>query len=134
MAIFEEVRLAWKGEERVIPPERVLRAIAKAESVVTLQELAEFGLRDALPLARISEAYGVLLRYAGFKVTDDDVYAALFDDGQAQGQALALISTLQQLMVPPKTMQKIMERAGKPSGKPVATTPTAAASSPAATS
>lgn len=106
MPVFEDVKLAWKGGELVIPPERVLRAIVLVEDVLTLGELGRCMVSGTLPLARIASAYGVLLRYAGAKVTDDEVYEGMFAKSEMQQQAMRAVFALQQLMIPPEHLRK----------------------------
>jgi hypothetical protein len=106
MAIFEEVRLAWSGTELVIPADRVLRAIAAVEDVLTLGELGRCMVAGTLPLARISMAYGALLRHAGAKVSDEEVYDGLFAKSELQQQALKAVFVLQNLMIPPAHLRK----------------------------
>ena len=106
MAIFEEVRLTWGGKDYVVPPDRVLRAIAAVEDQLTLGELGRCMVSGTLPLARISMAYGALLRCAGAKVTDDEVYSGLFKESRLQQEAMQAVSTLQMLMIPPEHLRK----------------------------
>lgn len=100
MSIFKEVTLTWKGETFTIAPDHVLRAIAIVEERVTLHELMKFQQRGTAPLSTLSSAFASVLRYAGAKVTDEEVYAAMFSGDQAisVGQA---ISALLLMMVPP---------------------------------
>jgi hypothetical protein len=128
MSVFEEITLSWNGKNYVIPPDDVLRCIAKIESVCTLGELASHQLRGQLPLAKISMAFAVALRHAGAKVTDDEVYGALFQDSGQEMQRMAsqAIFTLQAMMIPPEHLRA-------PAGKAEAAGERAA-SSPSATS
>lgn len=124
MSTFEEVKVSWKGQEAAIPPNNVLRAIAKIESVLTVGELGALAITGApKPLAKISMAYGLLLRHAGIKVDDDEVYSAMFESGEQILQAGALINTLVSLMVPPAHLKE------EPAKKDAATTSVVAASS-----
>ena len=103
MASFEDVRLQWAGEDYVIKANRMLGAIARIEDVVTLNELQRFGLRGTAPMAKIAMAYGAVLRYAGAKVTDDEVYAGMFGAGGTSAEAVVeSVSTLVAMMIPPQ--------------------------------
>lgn len=108
MSTFEEVKVSWKGQEAAIPANGVLRAIAKVESVITVGELGALSISGApKPLSRIAMAYGLLLRHAGIKVDDDDIYNEMFASGGATAlQASALINTLISLMVPPAHLKE----------------------------
>ena len=101
MAIFQDVTLAWKGEEYTVKSNQVMRLIAKIEDEITLQDLS----RPQVPMAKIAMAYAVALQYAGCRgVIADDVYAALFDGETAQ-VAVTAVEALMMIMVPPSTYQ-----------------------------
>lgn len=111
MAIFEKITLIWKGKEYFIPPDQVMRAIAKIEDVISMVQIARcFENRD-LPLVKISQAYGAALRHAGARVDDEEIYADLFSSGQLQQRAIAAIQTLQIMMIPPEHLRQ--DTAGK---------------------
>jgi hypothetical protein len=61
----EPVTLTWGADEFIIPPNRILVAIARVEDVITFTELADASQRGAYPLGKIASTYGNLLRYAG---------------------------------------------------------------------
>ncbi len=105
MAIFEDVKLAWKGADAVIPADRVLKAIVIVEDILTLGELGRCMVSGTLPLARIATAYAALLRYAGVKVTDEEVYSGMFAKSELQQQAMRAVFALQQLMIPPEHLR-----------------------------
>jgi hypothetical protein len=99
--MFETVTLPWTdGKSAVIPPKRVLGAIAVAEQFLTLGDIAQ--MRERPPLAKIAQAYAAVLRYADPEsaVTDDEVYGAVCDPA-GDGQAItAGIAALVAMMVP----------------------------------
>jgi hypothetical protein len=99
MGLFDDVRLEWCGRQLVIPANKVLGAIARVEEVVTLQELIDHGGRGSVPVAKVSMAYGAVLRYAGAEVSDEDVYAGMFGEGAAQ--VAESVAALLMLLVPP---------------------------------
>lgn len=125
---FEAVTLSWKGRDYTIPPDNVLKCIAKIEDVFTLGELAGFQIRGHIPLAKVSQAYALVLRHAGAHVSDDEVYSALFASGGSDAYQVAVqaVYTLQAMMIPPEQLRA-------KSGKGEATS-ARAASSPSATS
>ena len=115
MAAFEEVRLTWGGKPYVIPPDGVMRAIAIAEDIITLDELARAVQKQAIPRVRIAEAFAAVLRYAGANVTADDVHAGMFAKGGDQGvAALAALNVLMSLMLPPSSFKAEAPPPGKP--------------------
>ena len=99
MSIFEPVTLGWKGEEKTIPANQVMRLIAKIESEVSLQELTQEG---GPPMVKTAMGYAVALSYAGFSVDAEQVYESLFSD---PGNATAAVTGLITLMMPPSTYQ-----------------------------
>lgn len=131
MGIFSDVRLEWGEAAFTITADRVLGAIAVVEDHITLGDL---GARKSLPLAKISMAYGAVLRYAGAKVSDDEVYNAMFRDKgrRLQRAASEAVFALQVLMIPPEHLRAPAEET-KP-GKAEASEEPRAASSPSATS
>lgn len=109
MSIFQDLTLTWKGVDYVVKATDLLRLIAAVEDVLTLNELFKYSQKGAAPLAKLSEAYGLMLRYAGAKVTDEDIYKAL-TAGENQAAATATQAILM-MMLPPA------EIAGGDSGK-----------------
>lgn len=103
-AVFEDIRLAWDGQPVVIPANRVLGAIARVEDVITFGELAEAARSNRYSVARLSRAFGAVLRYAGVEVGDDEVYAGVFS-GKTHNVA-ASISVLLQMMIPPASLTR----------------------------
>lgn len=114
MAVFEEVKLTWKGREYSIPPDQVLRLIAKVEDIIPFAELASISPRK-VPFARIAAAYGAMLRHAGAAVTDEEVYEGMWAGGGKDLKRLAVtaVLTLQALMVPPAALREQATKAKK---------------------
>lgn len=105
---FDDYKLSWGDTEYIIPARQIMGAIAKVEQVITLSELQVYFVRGAAPLSLLAQAYGAVLRYAGAKVEDADVYAGMFGNGaddDAATNAAATVKTclfgLLELMVPP---------------------------------
>lgn len=97
---FEDITIEWSGTPYVISANKVMGAISRIEEVVTLEELGRFHARGTAPLIKLCQAYGTVLRYAGAKVTDEEIYAGIFTD-QGKARVLASVSTLMMMMVPP---------------------------------
>jgi len=117
MAVFEAVTFKWKERIYTIPPDQVMRAIAKIEDVLTLSELHRYGLSGTAPIAKLAMAFGAVLRHAGAAVQDDEVYAALFNAGEQQEQVMAAIQTLLAMMVPPEHLQQRQKEDAAETGK-----------------
>lgn len=112
MSLFNPVVLTWKGAEYTVPADQIMQMIAKVEDILTLPELMN---PKGRPLAKISMAYGVALRHAGAKATDEEIYAAMFTAGEQAGAAAAAVQGLLMMMVPPSAVeQKQPEKKAKP--------------------
>ncbi len=101
MSIFDPIRLQWEGKEYFIPADQVMQAIARVEDTCTADELGRYLKRKAMPLAKLSTAYGDLLRFAGAEVSNEDVYAGMFSEGPKRQAMIVAISVLLTMMVPP---------------------------------
>ena len=112
--IFEPVTMTWGGRDYTIPADRVMRAIASVEDVFTLVDLHRYMATGSPPLAKISSVYAMLLRYAGAKVSDEEVYAGMFDkeSGSLQANATNAIMVLLQLMLPPGHLKMSASKEG----------------------
>lgn len=110
MAVFQTIKLTWKGEDFTLPADRVLMAISMVEEVLSLGDLATHQLRGRVPLAKLSMAFGIILRLAGVKVTDEEVYDGLFASGPGDlaARAVSAVATLQALMIPPERLREQM--------------------------
>lgn len=107
--MFEPVTIDWKGKPVIIPASRLLGAIAAVEEAITFNELLGFSQRGAYPAARIAQAYGALLRYAGESVTDNEIYEGIFGDEAATSTVTYSMQVLMMLMVPPKMRNSKVE-------------------------
>lgn len=106
MNTFDEVKLTWGDSTKVVPGDRVLQLIATIEEVVTLEELTNFSQPKR---AKIAKAYAMALVFAGFHVTDDQVYLALFDVAE-RTRINAAIDGLLRIMIPPESLKKLMPK------------------------
>lgn len=126
MAIFEPIVLAWNGRDYTIPPDQVMRAIAKVEDVFTMAQLNGHMQRADIPLAKLACAYAAVLRHAGARVTDEEVYDGMFSGGATalQTRALAAMSALLVMMIPPAHLrQKVEEKTAQGKAEAGATDP-----------
>lgn len=114
MGIFSNIDLEWGGEVYTIPSDQVMKAIAVLESHITVPEFLMIGAGRTMPVSRLCMAYGALLRYAGAKVADDEVYQAVFTGGDLQGQVLRSVNEIMTLIIPPAAREKL-EAAGEES-------------------
>ena len=116
--MFEEVVISWKGQEYTIPADRIMRLIMKVEDVVTLAKLYQYGINQDVPVAKISAAYGIMLRYCGCKVTDEEIYCQILEGGaQAAGSA---VQSLLEMMRPKEQPKATHTAANAGKSKPAA--------------
>jgi hypothetical protein len=122
MAIFQDVKLAWKDEEFTIPGDKVLGAIAIIEEHITFTEMIDALRRGRPKIMAIAKAFAGILRYAGANVTDEEAYEGMFSGGDLQRKIIDSINMLLVMMVPPSAL------GGKPGGAPPLGKPQATAS------
>jgi len=104
MSVFQEIVLDWAGQEFRIAPDKVMGAIAAVEQILTLKEIGDFAQTGNPPVAKLAMAYGAVLRYAGAKIRDDEVYAGMFS-GESSSSAMTSISNLLMMMIPPAAIK-----------------------------
>jgi hypothetical protein len=110
--VFEDITLTWKGAKYVVPSQHVMRAIARIEDHITLQELME-GMSQRRPkFSKIASAFASVLRFAGCAVEDEEVYDGLLsgaDEESPEGISVIAqaLTGLLNMMMPPKSMQKL---------------------------
>lgn len=107
--------MSWNGKEHVLPADAMLRTIAQVEDVLSIGKIYEAMARQSLPMAKISQCYGIMLRAAGVAVSDEEVYAGMFE-GDAQSvkrRAFQAIGLLQALMIPPEAIRARADKRSK---------------------
>jgi hypothetical protein len=103
MGAFDDISLDWDGKTYTIPANKVLGAIARIEDVMTLGELLAYVERETAPFGKIAAAYGAVLRYAGCKVSNEDVYTGIFaaaTPAAVQTVVISSLTTLLAMMMP----------------------------------
>ena len=115
MSLFQEIALSWKGQEYVVAPNNVMMMLAKVEDILTLGELIQHSQKGGAPLIKLSMAYGCMLRYAGAKVRDDEVYQSMFAAGDgSKTEAGEITQMLLSMMIPPEEFHTKEGDQGKP--------------------
>lgn len=113
MGSFDDFKVSWAGKDYVIPAKRRMQAIAAVEDFVTLSDLCNGKPR----FAKLAQAYAALLRQAGARLEDDEVYLGMFgpreEDSESSDATAALIGLLS-LMLPPSEMAKLKEGSARP--------------------
>lgn len=102
---FEDVTLKWNGTDYTIPADRMMEAICRIEEHVTLEMLhVREGEKAHWRRGPISRAYASVLRFAGAKVTDEEIYTGMFDGAKSNVIGVA-VQALLFMMIPPSLLQ-----------------------------
>lgn len=104
---FEPVTLTWRGASYEVPAERQLMLVAQIEDVLrgnTGRSALDILMQKGGPgIARMSQAFGAALRFAGSDVSDEEIYLSIHKDLAEQnvesllamqGATLALIGII----------------------------------------
>lgn len=107
MSLFSDVTLHYGEDDYVVKADQVMRLIAIIEDHISLGELTR---EQGPPFGKLASAYSAALRFAGCRVSDEQVYAGLFGDDASRDSADAVTGLLF-LMVPPSTYQPDQKKA-----------------------
>lgn len=106
--IFTPIELDWNGKTITVRPHKVMGLISAIEDVITFPELQAYAVRGAAPVGKLSMAYARVLRYAGVRVTDEEVYAKSFSGSEEEQEAMGrAIQNLLFMMMPPEARAKV---------------------------
>lgn len=91
-AVYQDILMEWEGVEYTIKP--TMRLMQDIEQKFSISRVAHRITQGDVPLSHMAAIVGAMLRSAGAKVTDDDVFSELMQgDAQVvQDMAIALIS------------------------------------------
>jgi hypothetical protein len=103
--MFDPIVIDYNGETKTIKPNEIMPLIAQVERIISLPRLMESVQEGEPPMAAMAMAYGKILRYAGFRVTDGDVYADMFSGEGAMSAATDATQAVLALMVPPNVLR-----------------------------
>lgn len=108
MSIFQDLKLEWDGKPYQIPARKMMETIAGVEEHITLKELfTAASQRGTIQLVRLARAWATVLRSAGAKVTDEEVYSGMFGAKGAGQQAVQdAITHLLMMMIPPDKLKE----------------------------
>lgn len=111
---FQDVTLGWKGQDYILPAERQMPVIAKIEAALCPdgrgQPVQKLLSGKGLTYHQLASAYGLALRAAGARVTDEEVYLSIMGDlaegdaGAAQKMQLACLGLLE-IVAPPVALK-----------------------------
>lgn len=81
MSLFEPIEITWKGDEKTVEAEKVMRVLAKLEDEITFVEanqlVAEAMNSGSRKQIRVATTYANFLKSCGFKVTPGEVIETL---------------------------------------------------------
>lgn len=97
----QDVTLTWDGCEYIIPETSLFRALEKVENHLTLHEIVTHSARGSVPMAKLSGAYCELLRHAGARVKEMDVYRVVQSDPVKSSE---LTQCLLMMLSPPEDL------------------------------
>lgn len=114
MAIFKDVTLFYEDAEYTIKSKDMMKVICEIEEVITLSELIDGG--NKVKIAKLACAYGTVLRFAGCRVTDEEIYQKNFS-AEAKVDIMNCVTGLLMLMVPPPELLPTLNSKKKVSRK-----------------
>lgn len=128
--VFAPVTVEWQGKQYVIPPNKILGLIGRIESIevegagATIPELmATSRRRGTIKLSVLTAAWGAVLRYAGADVSDEQVYAGLFErNGSGAVETQTALLALMSIMLPPSSLADTEAVSKSKKSKPAART------------
>ena len=74
-AVYRDIQISWGGEEYSIKPTMAL--LNQIEQKFSLSRVASRMMDGDTPTSHLAVIVGIMLRSAGAKVTDDEVFAEL---------------------------------------------------------
>ena len=86
-AVFREVNLGWAGEDYKITP--TMRLLNQIEQDISLSELAYRMSTGKVPMSQLAVVIGTMLRSAGAKASDEEVYQELMTGDMDAVQSMA---------------------------------------------
>ena len=103
MGCFDDVVIGYDGAEYTVPAGRVMGLIEAIEAHITLDQLLG---GEGMQRAKMAKAYAAAIKYAGGKVTQEEVYQSFFSDGlpAVQEAIMALLA----MMIPPEQLRDKM--------------------------
>jgi hypothetical protein len=100
MGVFTDIEMVWAGKVYTIKSTRVMGAIAQMEGHLTLSEMGSYSHRQTVPLARLCQAYAAVLRYAGARVTAEEIYQFAFSGDDNQMAVFMAVMNLMMVATP----------------------------------
>jgi hypothetical protein len=112
--MFEDIDIELDGVTKKIMASSIMPLIGRIERIITVQDLFQCMQDGKPPLASIAMAYGLMLRSAGFLISDQQVYSDMFSgESGAIESAASSVTNLLMLMIPPSARNKSESEAPK---------------------
>lgn len=107
--MLNDFEFEWKNEKHIVPANHVMKLIAKVEDVITVDELLKALSGKQVPFAKLAMAFGTVLRHVSIRVSDEEIYNALFENQINVPYIQQLLFGLVSLMLPPSFLAGKME-------------------------
>ena len=82
---MKKITIDWKGKSYIITESEAFAVGEQVEEIVTLSELPALAANPRF--RKIARVYGVMLRHAGAKATDEEVFAEMMGQIKAGGDS-----------------------------------------------
>ena len=86
---MSDLTLTWDGVQYPVPERRIFALGEEVERIVTLVDIQGWAARPQL--RRMARSYATMLRFAGARVSDDEVFRAIVsnaEDGAVVAEAM----------------------------------------------
>ena len=110
MSVFQNIELVWGENTYVIPHDRVMAAIAVIEQHMTLSELFYYKKRSNVPVSKLISAYADVLRFAGAKVSPEEVYSHLFGENADVELMHRALNGILTICIPPDAIRQAEQK------------------------
>lgn len=114
MAIFEDIKLSFKGDDYTIPANRVLKTICKLEKEISLAELMEGNVKPG----QLATLFNMILMDAGSEDKSDEIYSTFFASKDSAKNAGNATTALLLMMIPPEHLKSDFKPKKKTAVKP----------------
>lgn len=91
-AVYQDILLVWRDQEYTIKP--TMRLMQDIEQRFSISRVAHRITQGDAPLSHMAAIVGIMLRSAGAKVSDDEVFSEIMqgDTDSVQAMSIALIT------------------------------------------
>ena len=101
--MFEPIEITWKGEEKTVPADKVMRVLGNLEDQLTFIEannlIVEAARNNSRKQVKVATVYASFLKSCGYRVTPEDVINTL-DFAAYVAALMELINVLKLTLAP----------------------------------